>query len=134
MINNLNLNDAIGLLIADDETFEKLKTDFPNTLADLVTFKSNPNCSCRGRVVKFFSDELSKNPTVLDKYIKNKDDFSAKINSLTIQRNLNNYSGKIIKIENTDEAWKNLSQSLAGKIFRSFSIIEKDNYLLIYLL
>jgi hypothetical protein len=134
MINVTNLSDAMTLLIKDDEVFESLKTDFPAILADLITFKSNPNCTCRSRVFKFFSDELQKDPNILNKYVKTPESLSKDLENMMQQRNNNNYSGKIFKIENTDEAWKNLTNQLVGKAFRTFSVVEKDGQLWVYLL
>lgn len=134
MINVTNLSDAMTLLIRDDEVFELLKTDFPAILADLITFKSNPNCTCRSRVFKFFSDELQKDPNILNKYVKNPDNLSKDLENMMQQRNNNNYSGKVFRIENTDEAWKNLTNQLVGKAFRTFSVVEKNGQLWVYLL
>lgn len=134
MINNSNVGDAVSILLKDEEIFEKLKADFPDILADLLTFRNNPSCSCRGRVVKFFAGELQKNPDALDKYIKDKDGLNKTLSTLTQQRASSNYSGKLIKIENTEEAWKNLSTELTGKMFRAFSVLEKDNQLWVYII
>ena len=134
MINNTNVADTVSYLLKDDETFEKLKTDFPNILADLVTFRNNPSCSCKGRVVKFFSAELQKDPAVLNKYIKDTDDLTKTLSLLAQQRAYSNYAGKILKIDNTEEAWKNLSVELTGKVFRSFTVVDKGSQLWVYLL
>jgi hypothetical protein len=134
MINITNVGDAITLLVKDNEIFEQLKKDFSPILADLVTFKNNPNCTCRGKVFKFFTEEIQKNPEVLNKYIKNPEELKKELLKIVEQRNSNNYSGKVIRIENTDEAWRALTTQLVGKAFRTFSVIEKDNQLWVYLL
>jgi hypothetical protein len=134
MINITNIGDAITLLVKDNEIFEQLKKDFSPILADLVTFKNNPNCTCRGKVFKFFTEEIQKNPEVLNKYIKNPEELKKELLKIVEQRNSNNYSGKVIRIENTDEAWRALTTQLVGKAFRTFSVIEKDNQLWVYLL
>jgi hypothetical protein len=134
MINTTNVADAITLLVRENDTFDLIKNDFPLILADLITFKSNPNCTCRSKVFKFFTDEVQKNPDVLNKYVKNEEEFKKELLKIVEQRNSNNYSGKIIKIENTEEAWKNLTAQLVGKAFRTFSVIEKDGQLWVYLL
>lgn len=134
MINSTNIGDAMTLLIKENDTFDLMKNDFPLILADLTTFKSNPNCTCRSKVFKFFTDEIQKNPEILNKYVKNQEEFKKELLRIVEQRNSNNYSGKIIKIENTEEAWKNLTAQLVGKAFRTFSVIEKDSQLWVYLL
>ena len=134
MINTTNVADAITILVRDNDTFESIKNDFSAILADLITFKNNPNCTCRSKVFKFFTEEIQKDPTILNKYVKNPGEFSREIEKIVQQRNSNNYSGKVIKIENTEEAWKALTAQLVGKAFRTFSVIEKDGQLWVYLL
>jgi hypothetical protein len=134
MINVTNVGDAVTLLVKDNEVFEQLKKDFSPILADLITFKNNPNCTCRGKVFKFFTEEIKKDSQILDKYIKNTEEFKKQLLSIVEQRNSNNYSGRIIKIENTEEAWKSLTMNLLGKSFRTFSVIEKGDKLWVYLL
>jgi hypothetical protein len=134
MINTTNVADAITILVRDNDTFESIKNDFSAILADLITFKNNPNCTCRSKVFKFFTEEIQKDPTILNKYVKNPEEFSREIEKIVQQRNSNNYSGKVIKIENTEEAWKALTAQLVGKAFRTFSVIEKDGQLWVYLL
>jgi hypothetical protein len=119
-------------MVKDDSVFESLKTDFPDILADLVTFKSNPNCTCRGRVFKFFTEKLEQNPESLNKYVKDAAVLTAELDTIKNQRTLNNYSGKVFTVSNTDAAWEEFSRNLAGKMFRSFAVVEKDGNLKVY--
>jgi hypothetical protein len=134
MINTNNVADVIPMLIQDSETFEKLKSDFPNILADLVTFKDNPNCSCRGRVFKFFTEYLETNPGSLDKYIKDASEVTLKLQSLSEERVNNNYAGKMFVIGKDEEAWKSFAATLPGKMFRMFSVTERDDSVAVYFL
>jgi len=132
MINTTNLVDALPIMVKDESVFEALKADFPDILADLVTFKSNPNCTCRGRVFKFFTEKLEQNPEALNKYVKDAAVLTAELDTIKNQRTLNNYSGKVFTVINTEQAWEEFSKSLAGKMFRSFAIVEKDGNLKVY--
>jgi hypothetical protein len=134
MITIANLGDALPILIKDDSVFEQLKADFPAILADLVTFKNNPNCTCRGRVIKFFTEQLEQNKDVLEKYVKDPAGLQAEINQLVSQRAANNYSGRVFEVQKGDEAWLTFSQSLAGKAFRAFSVVERENSVAVYFL
>lgn len=133
MINQRNCTDALSILIQNDDTFTRLKNDFPDILADLTTFKSNPNCSCRGRVATFFNNLLATNPTLLDQYVTDSTDLAARLFSIEQERQNNNYSGRIFTIAKTEEAWKNFVHSLAGKAFRLVSVVERDNEVVIYI-
>lgn len=134
MITITNLFDAFPVLLNDNETFEQLKKDFPEILADLITFKNNPNCSCRGKVFKFFTDQLEKEPTILNKYIKDQALLRAKLQDAAQKRMENNYTGRFFTVDKSEEAWKNFAASLQGKMFRNFSVVEKEDKIVVYFL
>ena len=90
MINANTLPDVLPIIIRNDTVFEQIKSDFPDILADLVTFKANPNCTCRGRVFKFFTEQLEKEPSSLNKYIKDEVSLQAELKTLSDQRLANN--------------------------------------------
>ena len=128
------LGDALTFLLKDDETFEQLKADFPEILADLITFRENPNCTCRGRVIKFFTEQLEKNLLVLNKYVKDREALEAEMKQLADKRQANNYAGKVFVIAKGEEAWFAFAKSLIGKNFRSFSIAEREHDIAVYFL
>jgi hypothetical protein len=134
MITVANLADALPILVKDEATFEQLKADFPGILADLVTFKNNPNCTCRGRVFKFFTEQLEQNKDILEKYVKDPVALQAEIDQLVSQRVANNYAGKIFEIQKGDQAWQAFSQSVVGKAFRTFAVVERENTVAVYFL
>ena len=134
MINQGNVSEAISFLINNDNVFERLKSDFPEILADLITFKSNPNCSCKGRVIKYFSDQLTINPDVLEKYIYDQNALTQHLAQIQEQRLLNTYSGKVIIIPKGEQAWANFQLELINKIFRGFSVAEREDSVAIYFL
>jgi hypothetical protein len=134
MINVNTLQDALPIIIRNDSVFEQIKSDFPDILADLVTFKANPNCTCRGRVFKFFTEQLEKEPSSLNKYVTDEVNLQAELKTLSDQRLANNYAGRVFVIARTEEAWTEFTRSLVGKAFRSFSISERENTVAVYFL
>jgi hypothetical protein len=134
MINTNNVADILPILIKDDETFSRLTNDFSSILADLVTFKDNPNCSCRGRVFKFFTEHLEKNPGSLDQYVKDANEITVKLQSLAEKRANNNYAGKVFLIDKGEEAWATFAGTLPGKMFRMFSVAEREDKVVVYFL
>lgn len=132
MITLVNVSDAVTVLVRDDSVFEQMKTDHPEILADLVTFKSNPNCTCRAKVFKHFSDKIQATPTSLDKYVKNKEELQKEIDKLYQSRMQNSYSGKMITIQKNEEAWKELGLQASTKAFRSFSVVDNGETLTVY--
>lgn len=135
IVNNQNISDVLTILIKNNEIFNVLQLDFPDILADLVSFKNNPNCSCKNRLVKYFSDLLVQNEQILDKYIQDPEYVLAELRSIQTIRYNNNYSGKIITIPNNESSWRNLSIDInSGKFFRAFSVIDKGEELVVYFL
>jgi ethanolamine utilization cobalamin adenosyltransferase len=134
IINLTNYHDALPILLSDNETFEKLKADFSEILADLTTFKDNPNCSCRGRVFKFFGEKLAANGDILDPYIKDVNSLNAKLQNAVQQKMINTYTGKVFIIDKGEEAWKAFSSTLSTKLFRGFSVVERSDSVAIYFL
>lgn len=135
IVNNQNIADILSILAKNTEIFEQLQADFTDALADLVSFKNNPNCSCKNRLVKYFSDVLAHDPSALDKYVKDPESILAELRSLQAVRYNNNYAGRIITIPNNETAWKNLSIDInSGKFFRSFSVVDKGEELVVYFL
>jgi hypothetical protein len=134
MINQGNVADSISYLISNDNVFERLKSDFPEILADLITFKSNPNCSCKGRVIKYFSDQLAINSDILEKYIYDQNALAQHLTQIQEQRLINTYSGRIITIPKGEQAWANFQSELVNKMFRGFSIVEREDSVAVYFL
>lgn len=131
----------VTALVNNDPTFETLKSRYTEILADLVSFKTNPNCSCKNRVGSFiakkynespedkaFLDELFKKPEIIESY--------ERLVKFTPQRpgNPRIISGQIFKIPKTDEGWAALNKDIAGAHFRSFNILEKEDHLEVYFL
>ena len=82
-IDKNNLANIVSIILQNKDAFEEIKSDFPEVLADLTTFRENPNCSCRGRVTKFFSDKIvAGNESIFDKYVDHRLDLIKDINSV----------------------------------------------------
>jgi hypothetical protein len=140
-MDNNQLLIYIQALVNNNDTFEALKSRYTEILADLVSFKSNPNCSCKARVNGFiarrymeapeektFIDELIKNPEIVKSY-----DTLSKIMT-SRPGNIRNLSGQIFKVPKGDEAWAALSRDTAGAAFKSFHVLDRGDYSEVYFL
>jgi hypothetical protein len=140
-MDNNQLQIYVQALVNTNDTFEALKNRYTETLADLVSFKNNPNCSCKARVNAFiakkymeipeekaFIDELIKNPDVVRSYDT--------LSKLPPSRpgNIRNLSGQIFKVPKGDEGWAALSRDIAGAMFRSFNVVDRGDYSEVYFL
>jgi len=126
--------DILHIIIKDESVFAQIKTDYPDILADLTTLKTNPNCSCRGKVGKFFADKAAGNPAILDKYINDRASVIAQIEQIRIKRLENVIGGKVFKVPLGDEAWAAFNKQIQGKVYRGFSVVKEFDYLMVYFL
>ena len=111
-----------------------MKKDFPSILADLTSLKTTPNCSCRSKIGSFFTEKISSDQEILEKYYKDKDSVIKEIEEIKKKRLENVISGKTFKVPVGDEEWKKFSTLIQGKSFRAFSISREYDYLWVYFL
>ena len=136
MINQSNIYDALHLYRTKPDVWAELKNDFPDILADLTSFEENPNCSCGGRVSKYFRDKLKTDPNVFNKYNKYPEELNARISSRIQQQEQNMLAGKIFEIEKGEESWEKFVREflMVGKQFHSFSVVEREDKVAVYFL
>lgn len=134
MINQANLTDALHLWRTKPDVWSELKADFPEQLADLTSFENNPNCSCGGRLNKFFREKLSSDTNILNKYNKYPEELNRVIGERINMQQQNVLAGKIIEIEKGERSWSEFVQTLMGKQFHSFSIVEREDKVAVYFL
>ena len=139
--------------LKNDTFFTSIKDKFPEILADLTSSRDNPNCSCKNRVKAYLQSKLTNEADYFNNLINNEE-----VNKLTqekaeeiktsqlppnpmenhmqiMQQNMfKNSGGRIFEIGKTEEDWKNLAKKLTEeKIpFKSFSIVEKPDKLVVY--
>jgi|688.fasta_scaffold115491_2 hypothetical protein len=115
-------------IVKDDKKFKILRKQFPEVTGDLLSFKYNPNCSCRSKVLDYFSNKIKQNKKLLDDYVKDIDS-TTKDKIKNIEKKL---SGKIFYVRKN--SWEEFAKNLEGKYYKSFSIIEKKDELKVYFL
>jgi len=152
----LNSPVFFNTFMKNDTFFNYLKEKFPEILADLTSSRDNSNCSCKGRVKTYLQSVILRDPdyfnnlinieeikkliTEKSEEIKNSQTSNGVPNHMDrhaqiMQQNMfKNSGGKIFEINNTQEEWKNLARHLTeNKIsFRSFSVVEKQDKLIVY--
>jgi hypothetical protein len=129
MVKNEDILFVIKEIISDDTQFKNLRKQFPEIVGDLVSFKYNPNCSCKSKVGSYFKKKLEENNSLLDEYINTIPELKQKLEE--IQKDKEKIlSGKIIKI--SKKSWEEFAKDIKEKYYRSFSITEKNEELTIY--
>jgi hypothetical protein len=125
-------------LIEVDDTFNVLKEKYKEIEIDLLSWRDNPTCSCGKRVHEFFN-KTSEDQNEMDFLNKmfELDKVKEKIEmQKQIPPNMTDYRGKVFTVGKTDEDWWNFWQKIIKDkaAFRSFSLLEKEDYLKIYFL
>jgi hypothetical protein len=137
----------------NDTFFDSLKDKFPEILADLTSSRNNPNCSCKNRVKAHLQGKITTEQDYFNNLINNEEvkkltqEKAEEIKNSQVPTNpmenhmqmmqqnmFKNSGGRIFEIGKTEEDWKNLAKKLSEeKInFKSFSVVEKEDKLVVY--
>ena len=154
----MNFNDLINsnafftILIKDDTFFNAIKIKFPDILADLTSSRNNPNCSCKNRVKAYLNSKLESENEFFSNLVNNEPIKSLIetnkqeiLNSQAInpmeqhmkmmrENMFKNSGGIIFETGKTEQDWKNLCKTLEDQkfLFKSFSVVEKEDKLIVY--
>lgn len=150
--NLLNTPVFFDTFLKNDTFFNSLKDKYPEILADLTSSRTNPNCSCKNRVrshllgklivdANYFNDLLN-NPEI-KKLLEDKNneiqttqfkDPMEEHMRLMRENMFKNSGGRVFQIGKTEQDWQNLCKRLeAEKVsFKSFSVVEKEDKLVVY--
>lgn len=148
----LNTPLFFSVFIKNDIIFNSLKEKFPEILADLTSSRNNPNCSCKNRVKAHLQSKLQSETEYFNNLLNNEEvkkiiqEKNAEIQNtqfkdpmeehMKIMREnmFRNSGGRIFEIGKTEQDWKNLCLKLESeKIpFKSFSVVEKEDKLVVY--
>jgi hypothetical protein len=149
----LNSPVFFNTFVKNDTFFNSLKDKFPEILADLTSSRNNPNCSCKNRVKAHLQAKITTEESYFNNLISNEEikkltqekaeeikNSQAQTNPMEkhmqmMQQNIfRNSGGRIFEIGKTEEDWKNLAKKLNDeKInFKSFSVVEKEDKLVVY--
>ena len=149
----LNSPVFFNTFLKNDTFFTSIKDKFPEILADLTSSRDNPNCSCKNRVRAHLQGKITTEEDYFNNLINNEE-----IKKLTqekaeeiktsqvptdpvehhmkmMQQNMfRNSGGRVFEIGKSEEDWKNLCKKLElEKIsFKSFSVVEKEDKLVVY--
>ena len=130
-VNNENLLFIIRKIVDNDVLFKKLRKEFPPIVGDLVSFKYNPNCSCKSKVLNYFENKIKENKNLLDDYVSGVDGLEMQLQEIESNKE-KIIAGKIFTIPK--KSWEEFVKSIEGKYYRSFSMVEKNEELKLYFL
>ena len=149
----LNSPVFFNTFLKNDTFFTSIKDKFPEILADLTSSRDNPNCSCKNRVKAHLQAKITTEQYYFNNLINNEEvkkltqEKAEEIKTSQVPTNpmenhmqmmqqnmFRNSGGRVFEIGKTEEDWKNLAKKLTEeKIpFKSFSIVEKPDKLVVY--
>lgn len=145
----MNIGPYLDILVKNEKIFESLKNKYPEILADLTSAKFNPTCSCRGRVAthlnkkytegdKDFIDfllnleEVKEQKEKIDKLLKEMEEK----NKAKLEASKDSSISNIYQVPKGPKGWEDFHKFVneKGMPFRSFSILDKGDYLEVYFL
>jgi hypothetical protein len=126
-----------SFLLSDKEYKSDFKTLFqtrcPSIYADIESFSSNPNCTCKNKIKDYVSSHKEEMADIVNDFFKNKEENALEnfINKIRINLPVN-LSGKILKT--TIKNWESFCASMEKNNFRSFSVTKEGEDLYVFFL
>lgn len=142
MIKVEDIGKYLDALVKNDEVFESLKNRYPEILADIVSSRENPNCGCRNRTANHLAKKYIENDqekAYIESILSRQDviDSSQQIEK-QIQENIakNTYPKSKYILSKGEESWNAFANWMkANNVqFKSFSVVEKDTHLEVYVI
>lgn len=145
----MNIGPYLDILVKNEKIFESLKNKYPEILADLTSSKFNPTCSCRGRVATFLNKKYVEGDKDFLDFLLNLEEVKdlklqvdESIKKMEIEKNkalLNireNSISNIYQVPKGPKGWEDFTKFVVEKniMFRSFSVVDKNDYLEVYFL
>jgi hypothetical protein len=149
----LNSPVFFNTFIKNDVFFNSLKGKFPEILADLTSSRDNPNCSCKNRVKAHLQSKITSEEDYFNNLINNEEikklleEKAEEIKSSQVPSDpmenhfkmmqesmFRNSGGRVFEIGKSEGDWKNLAKKLSDEkiSFKSFSVVEKEDKLIVY--
>lgn len=123
--------------MSDNEYKSEFKTLFQSRCvsiyADIESFSSNPNCSCKNKIKNYVSSHKEEMANIINDFFRDKEENALENFIKKIENNLPvNLSGKILKT--TIKNWESFCASMEKNNFRSFSVTKEGEDLYVFFL
>lgn len=118
----------------------KFKNDmqaaFPEIYADIESFKTNPNCSCRSKIETFINSNRSRSLVFIEGWAAANTHVAINFDEIVQKYFVNNVAGKVYRIAKTDEAFAAFYKQTVDEkfVYRAFSVTVEADALAIYFL
>jgi hypothetical protein len=136
---NIDINNPILSKIVLELLFnKKFKNEFqafaPEIYADIESFTSNPNCTCKNKIEIYAIKNKEKTSTFLNNFI-NDNNINLDLDAITQKYTSKQYAGIVEKVKISE--WDKFKDKLVKEkaIYRSFATIKFDEeYIYVFFL
>jgi len=125
---------TLELIQTSKSFYEKYIKQYPDNTANALSFSKNPNCSCRNKLTNHYNENKEDVDSFVLSFLKTEPN-SINLVDFENRHKTKPVSGRIVKIEKTDEAYGNLVQTIQneGWAFRSMSVaVDGDEYVFFF--
>jgi len=132
----------IDVLLQNQNIFDSLNIRYPDLSTDLNSARENSQCQCKRRVIMYLQEKYDTNLEEKE-YITNlinSEEFVVKNIEFIMQdhERINNALGKVYKIQKEENYFakflEELKENNLHHFVRSFSVVDKEDYIEVYLL
>lgn len=123
-------------LIRDNQDFRDIfLSRAADIYADVISFVSNPDCSCKNKVINFIHNNFNTVKEIVKAWVTNNPDNSELVNDTLIIKEIP-VGGKIFTINKTEEDFNKFFQKVKKEnwTFQAFTILEKEHSWVIFFL
>jgi hypothetical protein len=134
---NTYLSKVFLELIQMQDSFKMaLQSAFPEMYADIESFKTNPNCTCRNKIEAYVNSHRNETHAFLDKWYNENKSLNINLEEIVAKYAVNNMGGKVYRIPRTDAAFAELQKKMIAErwVFRAFDIVAEPDTLIFYFL
>jgi hypothetical protein len=131
---NYGVQLTLELIQTSKSFYESYIKQYPDNTANALSFSKNPNCSCRSKLTKHYNENKQLVDSFILTFLKNEPtainlvEFEAKHKTKPV-------SGRVVRIEKTDEAYGNLVRTIhaEGWVYKSMAVaIDGNEYIFFF--
>lgn len=126
---------TLELIQTSKSFYDAYIKEYPDNTANALSYSKNPNCSCRNKLTKHYNENKQKVDLFVSSFLNTN---PSAINLVEFEQKYKTkpVSGRIVRIEKTDQAYGNLVQTIQneGWTFRQMSVaVDGDDYVFFFL-
>jgi len=117
---------ALDLIQKNPQFKNELQAFAPEIYADIQSYSTNPNCSCRAKVEAYINNNREISVNFINNFINN-NNLTIDLKDIENKYKVVNYSGKVEKVKISE--WPAFRDKIVNEkaVYRAFSVANIDN-------